>query len=332
MEQILSFISSPQQQKPIDVRQLSLTIAARAMCVAVVGVDKGKVLEAPLKGLFLPSLLSDRGEEAKVFTHQLHQLLYGIVNVETPGNATLVQSLLQTEPSLSRPEIVSNAHSALLAGTQTISTTIAGALMHLAERPDLQSSESFSGRAAVLETLRVLPPVASLPRIPTDSELTLKRIGSNEDHDTSTRTVQRGDMFLVDLLAMAHADNHGDGSHSNQCDSTWKWMPPKGTSSLAPKESSGSTTTTKKNAAAPWGMGKRQCPAGALSVACVAAVLETLVQSTSGLQWRLADPTSNSVGSTGKHGWISHVIYKPTLGYPLPLQVMFEISTNNTSS
>lgn len=301
MEQIRSSILP----HTIDVRHLSLTIAARAMCVAVVGADKGNELEAPLKGLFLPSLLPDRGEQAKVFTKQLNQLIEGIVKFETPGSETFVQSLLQVEPSLRRPEIVSNAHSALLAGTQTISTTIAGTLMHLAERPDLQSSSSFPGRAAVLETLRVLPPVSSLPRVPTESKL---KLGGDDRHHAST--VQRGDMFLIDLLAMAHAED-GD---SSQC--TWKWTP-KGT-----KPKSSSSTDTTRNSAAPWGMGKRKCPAGALSVECVSSVLEELVNS--GLQWRLADPTSNSVGSTGRHGWIQRVIYKPTVGYPFPLRVIFE--------
>jgi cytochrome P450 len=305
MEQIRSSISP----HGIDVRELSLIIAARAMCAAVVGADKGKELEAPLKGLFLPSLLSNRGEQAKVSTNQLNQLIEEIVSVERPGSETFVQSLLQTEPSLIRPEIVSNAHSALLAGTQTISTTIAGALMHLAERPDLQSSSSFSGRAAVLETLRILPPVSSLPRVPTESEL---KLGGDGGHAS---TVRRGDMLLVDLLAMAHADD-GD---SSQC--TWKWTL-KGTE---PKSSSSKNT---RNSAAPWGMGKRKCPAGTLSVECVSSVLEELVES--GLEWRLADPASNSVGSTGRHGWIQHVIYKPTVGYPLPLKVIFESSTTDS--
>ena len=81
-------------------------------------------------------------------------------------------------------EVVGNVHSAMLAGVQTISTTLAGALLHLAERPQLQTElkeGSLLGKDVANETLRILPPVAGLPRKPMDCDLEIPANVSNAE-------------------------------------------------------------------------------------------------------------------------------------------------------
>jgi len=191
------------------------------------------------------------------------------VNNDASGQECLVQRLLAYEQHqdhgnvedknyLTRDEIVGNSHSALLAGVQTISTTLAGALLHLAERPDLQykmKEVSLSGKDVVNETLRILPPVADL--LPKTTECDLKIVQENnaqvvpvEGGGARSCPIRKGNVVVVDLLAFAHMQPQEDvaGGSANAANdindfSTLKFNPKK----------------KHKTEAKPWGMRKRKC-------------------------------------------------------------------------
>ena len=109
---------------------------------------------------------------------------------------------------------VDNAHRALLAGAQTIAATLCAALAFCAAHPP---QKSLDARAAVRETLRILPPVATLPR----------RVETRVDVGGG---IGRGAWVVGDLVACAHG---GDAT------------------SLA------TSAARRSDDAAPWGVGPR---------------------------------------------------------------------------
>ena len=269
-----------------DMRVLCLHIAVSAMERAVFGMEGTKV-KKPLQALFLLTLEPIRGNAGK--SADLEAAVRDCVSMLQPEDC-LAYKLQELENNgiLMHEEVISNCSSFLLAGTQTISTTLVGALAHTAECPQLQEESKMNAKAIVTEILRILPPVGSLPRCPMDREFEIK-VPRQE-----SLCVQQGGVFLIDLVALAHAGKD---------ESSWKFCP-------------GRT----QGLAAPWGLGKRECPAGILSVCCIAATLEALVHS--GLQWTLAK-NEDRAGEQGKGGWITSVSYQPTLVYPKPILLHF---------
>ena len=113
---------------------------------------------------------------------------------------------------------VDNAHRALLAGAQTIAATLCAALAFIAAHPP---QKSLDARAAVRETQRILPPVATLPR----------RVETRVDVGGG---IGRGAWVVGDLVACAHG---GDAT-------SLRYDP-------VARRSDGD--------AAPWGVGPRSC-------------------------------------------------------------------------
>ncbi len=215
---------------------------------------------------------------------------------------------------LTRDEVVGNSHSALLAGIQTICTTIAGAISHLAENPQMQTNLKvgyISGKDIVKETLRILPPVAGLPRIPIDCDLVFEhssmRSNSENTVNSSKCFVAKDQLLVVDLLAFAHSQP--SGMIENQ--------------SYVTLDSLKFDPSLKcKSQAQPWGIGKRKCPAGIISVECISAVLEGLA--TGGVTWTFTD-TKDCVGLERCGGWMGSISYCPTLCYDSPIFVNFTV-------
>jgi cytochrome P450 len=253
----------------LDARDVCLVIAVTAMTNAVFG-DEGVKVKQPLKALFRPTLEPIRGDVG--ISNALEQVVRDCTSTLREDSDSLAAKLLKLEVDgvLTREEVIGNCHSALLAGTQTISTTLLGALAHMAEHPELQQESTSSSkndtRAIVTETLRILPPVGALPRRAVDRALEIH----SSSYDAS---VPQGEIFLIDLVSLAHAGNG---------ESSWTFCP------------GGKSSGT----AAPWGLGDRQCPAGILSVAVIVAVLDALISS--GLRWTLAN--EDIVGERGASG------------------------------
>jgi cytochrome P450 len=276
-----------------DARDLCLTIAVAAVVCAVFG-NEGMEVAGPLKAIFGSNLAAKRVGMGKE-TENLDHAVRNCVNCVTADDCLAVRLRhLEVDGVLVRDEVVGNCHSALLAGTQSICTTLTGALAHMAEHPQQQQEEESkrNSRAIVTEALRILPPVGSLPRCPVR--------GNNSEINSALRmSVEEGDMVNVDLLALAHASCNNE--------STWKFCPGR-----------------SQGSAAPWGLGDRHCPAGTLSVMCISAVLEAL--SASRLRWTLAND-EDRVGPIGTSGWMASVCYQPTLVYPRPLLLCFTIAS-----
>ena len=343
----------------LEVRSFAEQVAVATMIASVFGTnlqesdpESYQELTHAISNLFRPTLLPIRGDEARAVAlgtpvrRLVTQLLVGVSasldpnTVDTATTTTdldnhngikpcLATNLLEKHGEgtsfLSLEEVIGNCHSALLAGTQTISTTLAGCMLHLAEwHPDDNkkninnscpiSTTKTAFREMVQETLRILPPVASLPRCPVYGDLPVPT--------TTTRTVNaprvtsrvpQGGLLIVDVLSMAHAASSGDG-----VDDTWVFRPFRKKSCESTDTYNSSTTTHKVPPCYPWGIGDRICPAGNLSVSCISAVLEALVTQWS---WRLSNPSQDSVGNTGTQGWIQAVSYEPSLTYPGPLYV-----------
>ena len=269
-----------------DIRSLCFHCAVSAMECAVFGVEGTKVRE-PLQALFLTTLEPIRGNAGK--SADLEAAVRDCISMLHPEDC-LAYKLRELEKDgiLMHEEVIANCSSIFLAGTQTISTTLVGALAHTAECPQLQEESDMNAKAIVTETLRILPPVGSLPRCPMDKAFEIRTLGQE------SVCIQQGQVFLVDLLALAHVGND---------ESSWKFCPGR-----------------LQGSAAPWGLGKRQCPAGILSVSCISAILEALVHS--GLRWTLAKK-EDRVGEQGRCGWVASVSYQPTLVYPKPILLHF---------
>jgi cytochrome P450 len=324
-EAALEFVTT----KQIDARAMGLHVAIETMTVVIFSSHFADRVKCHFKkNLYLPTLLpnpsraSSRLELDGTVEEILSELKMKTATLEgndgNPATTTfscLAVSLLEMEEStsqethretLTRPEVISNCFSALLAGIQTIATTLTGSLAHLAElnedygMPDYEGDdEKKRKRIAKLvcnETLRILPPVASLPRCP--------KVGGKKHESVAPKTVnvRANEIMLMDLLAFAHAQDH-----QHQDNQSWKFCCP---------------ATSRGNAgAAPFGLGERRCPAGALSVEAITAVLEGLMGAYS---WTLVNPVKDSVGSTGKEGWVGRASYQPTLVYPDAILLSFE--------
>jgi len=226
------------------------------------------------------------------------------------------EKIAKTDKYLTRDEVVGNSHSALLAGVQTICTTIAGALLHLAENPQMQhdlKEGNISGKDIVKETLRILPPVAGLPRIPTECDVELEdpTIRSNTKSSASVRKcpIPKDQLMVVDLLAFAHAQPF-ENDHETTIGSMSNALP---TLKFDP-------TQKIKSQAQPWGIGKRKCPAGIISVECISSVIESLAKG--GVTWTFID-RKDCVGLENSEGWMKSVSYRPTLSYASPIFINF---------
>ena len=128
--------------------------------------------------------------------------------------------------------------------------------------------------------------------------------------------MKMGDTMVIEdtlALAFAHAQpldttNVGEGEHSSSSPTKCSWI-------FDPFHKGESYSQ-------PWGIGNRKCPAGLLSVECISQVLEALVDQR--IRWEFATPVRDTVGATGKEGWIEDVAYQPTLSYLRPIPLIFE--------
>ena len=336
----------------LDVRTFALDVSLATICFATFGKEHYKEILDKLKPIYLPSLRAiRRGEGDPTLATNLKsavtKALMGIssnMEANTEDQECLAYYFLQCEAGiddssskLTRDEVISNCHSALLAGTQTMCTTLAMAILHLADRNTMknqqQSSSSSSSddetrnkvqlpssKSILLETLRILPPVASLPRCPVGEgglkvDIIRHHHTDDDDDDILSRTnlVREHSIVVMDTLAMAHAQ-HDSNFHQGEdtsCGSSWKFDPSQRSSSMGN--------------AAPWGMGARKCPAGILSLDCLKAVLDYLRDDDDDntILWRLQDPLKDGAGTSGTGGWVSLVQYTPTLTFPEPILVEF---------
>ena len=242
----------------------------------------------------------------------------------------LVERLLQYSNSdeeyhLTKDEIVGNAHSALLAGVQTISTTLAGAMLHLAERPQLQaelrkngkvgtSSPLISGKDVVNETLRILPPVAGLPRVPTGCGV---EISSSSSSCPMSSSIQKDQLVIIDLVAFAHAQKEVAVS-TDKKDSDEKYQP---TSFITLQFN---PMNKRRGEAAPFGIGRRTCPAGIISVECISAIIEGIAMS--GVTYSIEKDNDKCLRQKEKdsnnQGWFKVISYRPTLSYLKPVNIL----------
>lgn len=312
----------------IEARSFSLNVATSTMIAAVFGAVLDRELYHRLvkgiKDLFHDNLLPVRGdaEKAAALDRPVREMVNTIDAASSDAcDPCLAHNLLahkekasslNNKPSLTMEEVIGNCHSALLAGTQTIATTLAGAMLHLAEFEDngIVSNRAWF-RAVVNETLRILPPVASLPRSPVHGNIAIA-------NGEVSITLPEGGVLLMDVLSMAHCPikSQGQTQCENNNGSTWKYCPTTPTSNKQEQKK------RPVPQAYPWGFGDRACPAGNLSVSCISAVLTTLVVEEN-LSWVFSDPTANSVGPLGTKGWIENVSYQPTLTYPKPIWLAF---------
>jgi len=311
----------------LDVRCLAREVAVLAMLRMVFGTTYGKQHEMidALRGMVLDSLEPVRNDDKVVEARNRAMRLDGLVrgaieaialeNDSKVGKNCLAKRLLEFETDekeyyLTRDEVVSNAHSALLAGTQTICTTIAGALAHLAQASDLQrdlKTGSLSGRDIVIETLRILPPVAGLPRYPNESILGLAT-GKKEDTIFNSHCpIEKGQMLIVDLLAFAHSQPHSQPIDKN--------------GSVGAKSEFASLKFEKQSEDQPWGIGKRKCPAGIISVECISIIFQHI--SSRNVTWEFAQPKKDVVDDASCGGWIDSISYCPTLKFSREIRIKF---------
>jgi len=216
----------------VDAREVGLRVGTACVVAAMVG-RRDAVVEGAVAAIFAPSLARAHYRALPAEGKRVDAAL------RAAGDGGLLAALRQECAAAGFDDgvAVDNAHRALLAGAQTIAATLCAALAFIAAHPP-QSQKNLDARAAVRETLRILPPVATLPR----------RVETRVDVGGG---IARGAWVVGDLVACAHG---GDAM-------SLRYDP-------AARRSNGD--------AAPWGVGPRACPAGQLSTACVAAALEAL--------------------------------------------------------
>ena len=216
----------------VDAREVGLRVGTACVVAAMVG-RRDAVVEGAVAAIFAPSLARAHYRALPAEGKRVDAAL------RAAGDGGLLAALRQECAAAGFDDgvAVDNAHRALLAGAQTIAATLCAALAFIAAHPP-QSQKNLDARAAVRETLRILPPVATLPR----------RVETRVDVGGG---IARGAWVVGDLVACAHG---GDAM-------SLRYDP-------AARRSDGD--------AAPWGVGPRACPAGQLSTACVAAALEAL--------------------------------------------------------
>ncbi|CAH0379634.1 unnamed protein product [Pelagomonas calceolata] len=219
-----------QLRGPVDAREVGLRVGTACVVAAMVGC-RDAALEGAVAAIFAPSLARAHYRATPAEGARVDAAL------RAAGDGGLLAALRQECAAAGFEEGVAldNAHRALLAGAQTIAATLCSALAFIAAHPP---QKSLDARAAVRETLRILPPVATLPR----------RVETRVD--LGGGGVARGAWVVGDLVACAHG---GDAA-------SLRYDPAR----------------SADGDAAPWGVGPRSCPAGQLSTACVAAALEAL--------------------------------------------------------
>ena len=214
----------------VDAREVGLRVGTACVVAAMVG-RREPAVEGAVAAIFAPSLARAHYRALPAEGARVDAAL------RAAGDGGLLAALRQECAAAGFDDgvAVDNAHRALLAGAQTIAATLCAALAFLAAHPP---QKSLDARAAVRETLRILPPVATLPR----------RVETRVD--LGGGGVARGAWVVGDLVACAHG---GDAA-------SLRFDPGR----------------SADGDAAPWGVGPRSCPAGQLSTACVAAALEAL--------------------------------------------------------
>ena len=214
----------------IDAREVGLRVGTACVVTAMVG-RRDAAVEGAVAAIFAPSLARAHYRATPAEGARVDAAL------RAAGDGGLLAALRQECAAAGFDDgvAVDNAHRALLAGAQTIAATLCAALAFVAAHPP---QKSLDARAAVRETLRILPPVATLPR----------RVETRVD--LGGGGVARGAWVVGDLVACAHG---GDAT-------SLRYDP----------------AARRSDDAAPWGVGPRSCPAGQLSTACVAAALEAL--------------------------------------------------------
>ena len=324
--------------QPIDARALGLDVASAAVSTAVAGARGGAIVAPVMVNLYGADLgpRHRSPDDIAALTRATHRLAIerrnktsgaragGDGGIADPSRCTggvdddaadrgLLHELVdcsQLEAADSVTCAVHNAHSALLAGVQSVATTLAAVLTFLAATPELQDPGKLDPTAAVRETLRVLPPVANLPRQVQDAALVVggsARAAGGDGAPGATRTAMAPQSRVnVDLVAAAHGGS----------DTSLQWDPV------------GGGGNAHRGGAAPWGMGPRVCPAGTLSVMAVAAAVRVLVES--GVRWRIADDALAGLDPTdGSCRWLRSLVYKNTLIFSAPLPLIFERPAGN---
>lgn len=308
-KKLFSFCSMKYKKKGVDIRKVSKEVAVCTLLVAVLGEECGrrKDLIDGFGLMFLDNLEPRRDEESSLETKQIVTHIDTLIRcfvdnvASTPDQLEddcLLQRLLRFEienPSdddnyLTRDEIVSNVFSALLAGSQTICTTITGVFCFLASRNDLQLDlrmGKLTPKDVVQETLRIFPPVAGLPRFAADCELKMTK------NDITTE-FEKSQVFIIDLLAFAHSG----------CNESLEFRPEE----------------TKDSQAQPWGIGKRKCPAGIISLECISKVLSSISDE---YTWTFLNEKTHLKDRNGNGGWIEDIQYRPTLQFPRELRLQF---------
>ena len=215
----------------VDAREVGLRVGTACVVAAMVG-RRDAVVEGAVAAIFAPSLARAHYRATPAEGARVE------IALRAAGDGGGLLAALRQECAAAGFDdgvAVDNAHRALLAGAQTIAATLCAALAFVAAHPP---QKSLDARAAVRETLRILPPVATLPR----------RVETRVD--LGGGGVARGAWVVGDLVACAHG---GDAT-------SLRYDPGR----------------SADGDAAPWGVGPRACPAGQLSTACVAAALEAL--------------------------------------------------------
>lgn len=308
-KKLLSVCSMKSKKKGVDIRKVSKEVAVCTLLVAVLGEECGtrKELIDALRLMFLDNLEPRRDEESSLETKQIVTRIDTLIRcfIDNVASAPdqlqddcLLQRLLRFEIEntsddghyLTRDEIVSNVFSALLAGSQTICTTITGVFCFLAGNNDLQLDLKIGKlipKNVVQEALRIFPPVAGLPRFAADCELTIAK------NDIKIE-FEKNQVFIIDLLAFAHSE----------CNESLEFH-------------HGETTDSQ---AQPWGIGKRKCPAGIISLDCISKVLSSIANE---YTWTFLNEKTHFKDRYGSGGWIEDIQYRPTLQFPRELRLQF---------
>jgi hypothetical protein len=169
--------------------------------------------------------------------------------------------------------------------------------------------------------------VAGLPRYSKD--LTIEICSGQEDtirnddaegNDAERNlkyNIQKGQMIVIDLVAFAHAhpvcENITDEpllGETSKNSSSFQFEP--------------GMNKSRKAEHYPWGLGKRKCPAGVISVDCISFLLETLLIDQK-CTWELASNKSSSHCKFGRDdivGWMESISYQPTLHFDVPIYIL----------
>ena len=126
-------------------------------------------------------------------------------------------------------------------------------------------------------------------------------------------TIKKGDLIVIDLLAFAHAhvSTNDEGELAGNADRTTVIS----TLQFDPKKK-------HETEAAPWGIGKRRCPAGIISMECISKVIEAIAKRD--ITWSFAKPRDRVIGhQQNSTGWLELISYRPTLTYSTPLLLCF---------